>query len=199
MTTPLQISVSSVRMCELIKIAFLRSASSMSSSRNSTRPRVETGGGLVQNQNVRVINKRPAERDTLFHALGKRLEVFLTDARDVRKFFDRLDRLGSLFSLQAIGAGKKIQIFVDGNITVSRQGVGNIADNPARQFRFFANGNAVQQNVARGGFLNGRNNPHRRRLARAIRSDEPKDVAGVKGKRDIVHGHRLAKFLAQIL
>src|SRR5665213_332854 len=144
------------------------------------RARVETGGRFVQNQNVRVINQRAAQADTLLHSFRERLEMFLADAGDVGELLNRLNRLRAFFSTQPVGARKKIQILMDGDVCVRGQSVRHVTDGAAREFRLFADGNAVQQNVAGSRLFNRGDDPHRGGLARAVWADKAEDMAGVE-------------------
>ena len=121
--------------------------------------------------------------------------MFLADAGDVREFFNRLNRLRALLPAQSVGPREKIQIFVDGDVGVRGQRVGHVTDDAAREFRLLADGNAVEQHVAGGGFLDGGNDAHGGGLARAVRADEAENMAGIKRERNVVHGHGLAEFL----
>src|ERR1035437_1712399 len=90
--------------------------------------RVEAGGRFIQNQNIGIINQRAAKADALFHAFGKRLEMFFEDAGDVREFLNRLDGLRAFFAAQPVGARVKIQILMDGDVGMRGQRVRHIAD-----------------------------------------------------------------------
>ena len=124
--------------------------------------------------------------------------MFLANAGNIGEFLDGFHGLRALFPLQTVSPGVEIQIFVDRDVRMRGQGIGHIAHGPAGEFGFLANRNAVEQHVAGSRFLDGGNDPHGGRLARAVRAHKTEDVTGVKRERNIVHGNRLAEFFPQI-
>ena len=80
-----------------------------------------------------------------------------------------------------------------------RQRVRHITHRPAGQFRLLAHGDAVEQHIARGRLLDGGDDAHGGGFARAIGPDKPEDVTGIEREGNIVHGHRPAEFLPQIV
>jgi hypothetical protein len=74
------------------------------------------------------VDQGAGDADAILHALGQGVKVLLTDADEVGELLDTVDYLVARGLGDAVSAGEEIQIFVDGNIPVARQGIGDVAD-----------------------------------------------------------------------
>ena len=63
--------------------------------------RIETGGGLVHDQDLRVVKQRAAETEALGHAFGKLIGKSLCQRHEVGEVHDFLDALAAFFALVA--------------------------------------------------------------------------------------------------
>src|SRR5678810_1267841 len=79
------ISASSVRMCELRRIVLPSAASS----------RIEVGGGLVEDQDLRVVDDRASERHALLQSFRQALDLPIAEIADAHELDHAADRLAA--------------------------------------------------------------------------------------------------------
>src|SRR6266446_1576212 len=151
------------------------------------RARIEVGRGLVQDEQLRIVNNCTAEGDSLLETFGKTFDQPVLEVTDAHEVDDVCDRLAPRGAAQTITARKKIQILSDRCLRVNAGIVRHEAHDAALFVRFIDHREAADarvpmlRQVERGQYA------HRRRLARSVRPDEPEDLAPFDAERDIVH------------
>src|SRR5262245_39899078 len=162
------------------------------------RPRIEPRRRLVHNQRGRIVQQRAGQADALLHSLRQGVERLVADAGQVGELFDAGHHLFAPRPLQSVGAREEIEVLVNGNIAMLRERIGDVADQAPRAFRLFNHRDAVYQRVAGGRLVERRENPHRGRLARAVRADKADHLARRESERDVINRARRAEMLLQI-
>src|SRR5439155_14885702 len=117
----------------------------------------------------------------------------------VGEFLDVLDDLPPVVAVQAVGAGEEVEVFVDRNVAVVGQRVGDVTDEAVGLLRLLDDADAVDVGVAGGGLLEGGEDAHGGGLAGAVGADEAEDLAGGEGERDVAHGAGGAVVLAEVV
>ena len=198
-TAPLQISASSVRMWELMRMALPRSASTRSNSRSSTRARgsspaagsssTSTGGSWTSARArlTRCFMPFDSARRNLSR-MPFRLVNCSTESTTASRFG----------AAQVVRPGEKVEVFVDRHVAVRGQGVGHEADVAAGLLRIVDQRHAVDVRVAVGRIVERGQDAHRRGLAGAVGTDEAEDVAGGELERDVVDRLGLAEVPLQV-
>ena len=150
--------------------------------------RIEVGGRLVENQQLRVVNDGAAECDALLEALRKSLDVSIPEVADAHELDDVLHGLLPCGAAQVVRAREEIEILGHRRIRVDTGVVGHEAGDPADLFRIVDHGIAADARVAALRRIQRRQNPHRRCLAGSVRSDEPEDLTSLDAERHVVYG-----------
>ena len=98
-----------------------------------------------------------------------------------------------------VGGGEEFEVFDDLHVVINTEEVGHVADGAADVL-----GTGVDRVAANGCLAPGRvqergEDPHRRRLARAVRADEAVDVPLLKSQVQPVEGVEVAVHLGQVV
>ena len=125
--------------------------------------------------------------------------MFLADAEKIGEFLDALDHFFPRRRADAVGSREEIQIFMDGDVAMPRQRVGDVTDEAMSLVRFLDDGDVVEKDIAAAGFVERGDDAHGGAFAGAVGSDEADDFAGREGKRDVVHRPRAAIVLFQMV
>src|SRR5579884_20440 len=163
------------------------------------RAGIESGRRFVHDEHGRIMDQGASDADAIFHALGQGVEVFLANTEKVGKFFDAFDHFFARGRADAISSRKEIQIFMNRNIPMAWERVGDVADEAMRLVRLFHHGDAVEIDITAGRFVESGDNAHGRTFAGAIWSDEADDFTGREGKRNIIHRSRAAIVFFQMV
>jgi len=90
--------------------------------------RVQTGGGFVHDQDLRVVEQRAAEAEALGHAFGELVGKPLRQRDEVGEVHDFLDALAAFLAFVTERAGVEVQILEHGHVLVVSEVVGHPAD-----------------------------------------------------------------------
>ena len=163
------------------------------------RAGIQSGGGLVEDEYLRIGHQRAPEADALFHSFGKRAQSFLADGVDVGKFLHAGHGFGALSAAQSVGAREKIKVLVHGGVPIRLQFIGHKTDDLARLFRILHHREIVHKHITGVGLIERGHNAHGGGFTRAIGADEGVDLAGLKLKGNGVYRDCFAKLTPQIL
>ena len=145
---------------------------------------------LVEQQRVRIAEERRGDAEALAHAEG---ELARALARDVVQA-DEVDQLVDALAADAVRLREREQVVVGRPAGVHRPRLEQRAHLVERR-AVVAIVLAVHGHVAAGGRVEPEDEPHRRRLARAIRPEEAGDDAGLDAEGQAVHSPLLAVVL----
>ena len=88
---------------------------------------------------------------------------------------------------QAVGAREEVEVLGDGRVRVDAGVVGHEARDPPHLLRMVHDRVAADARIAALRRVERRQDPHRRRLAGAVRPDEAEHLAALDAERHVVH------------
>ncbi|CRM87630.1 hypothetical protein [Pseudomonas sp. 22 E 5] len=150
---------------------------------------VDAGGGLVENQQIRVVDQRAAQAELLFHTAGQLARRAFCEARKVGGQQQVAHALLAIGFGQAEQRGKETDVFADGQlrIQVAAQTLRHKRDARVQAIAVAAifDGAAKHLKLACLQFLNPGDQPQQTRLARAVRADQPAAGTGRQAEGDV--------------
>ena len=159
---------------------------------------VETRGGLIQYDHLRVADQRLRNADALAIALGKIANQPVFHLGYPRALHGGVHLLSRLRARKAPRAGDKAQIFRGRHVGVQRRNLRQITDALFCFQRLFKDVVPVDRNLAlRGGKAAG-DDVHRGRFARAVRPEKPVYLALLNGEAYVGYGGVRAVSLGQV-
>ena len=158
---------------------------------------VKSDGGLVKDDDGRVSDECLRDAHTLLVTLREVLEHSVVNVRDLNDLADLAEVL-FLVELTVLEVVSKGEVFLDSHIGVKRRLLGEIADQSFCIQRVVEHVNAADLDRARGGGKIAREHIHRGTLARAVGTEESKNLALRNLKADIVHGCKIAVVFHQV-
>ena len=91
-------------------------------------PRVETGGRLVEEQHLRVVDERVGEAEALLHAARQALDVGVALVAEVDEVEQVADHLAPAGGRDAVAAGEEVEVLPDLHVVVDAEDVGHEAE-----------------------------------------------------------------------
>ena len=161
--------------------------------------RVETGGGLVHDQDLRVVEQRAAEADALGHAFGELVGKPLRQRDEIGEVHDLLDALAAFLAFVAERAGVEIQIFEHRHVLVVSEVVGHPADEFSHFRRVVDHVDAADFGRAERRIVQGGEDAHGGGFPRAVGPDEATDRAVGNLEGDAVDGLEIAEVAVEIV
>ena len=157
--------------------------------------RVEAGRRLVEDEDVGVVNQRLGEPDALLVAFRQLAAQAVRHVVDAGALHHCLDALAPLAARHPLDLGDELEIFDDAHVGVERRRLRQIAGAAFGLDRLVEDVEPGDDGVAfRGRHVAGQD-PHRRRLAGAVRSEEAEDLPALDAKAHVVHrGHPAVAF-----
>ena len=149
--------------------------------------RVEAGGGLVQQQDLGVVDQRAGDRQPALHAAGQRFDLRLRAVGELGELEQLLDLRTQRRAGQPEVAAVDVEILTHGHLEVERVQLRDDAQ-PGADLRALCRRIHAQDAQAAGG--DGRDAPdhaHRRGLAGAVRPEESERLARLDLDVDGVH------------
>ncbi len=143
------------------------------------RPWVEARSRLIEQEHLGVVDERVGEAQPLLHAAGEAQDVGVALVREVDQLEEVADHPLALGGAEAVAATEEVEVLPDLHVVVDPERVRHVAEDAPNRHRVPANRLAGDQRVARGGDEERRQHAQHRRLAGAVRADEPEDLAGV--------------------
>ena len=161
--------------------------------------RIETVGGLVEDENVGIVYERLREAGAVLVPLGERVYRLVQHVFEEAQLDCAIHRPAARVAAQAAELGREMKEAVHGHVGITGRVLRQIADQALR-------GNRVLEHIvaADGDRAGGRGNEadhhaHGGRLAGAVRAEESQDFAAFHRERHIVDGDLGAERLGEVL
>ncbi|GMA24854.1 hypothetical protein GCM10025864_26130 [Luteimicrobium album] len=158
--------------------------------------RVETRERLVEHEDLRVVGERRGELDALLVAQRQLLHLVRAAVRDAQDLRPALHRVPGLGRRLAVQAGQVDELLVDAHARVQAALLRHVAD-PAPHLE--VDGLPVPPHLTRVGSEDAQGDPHGRRLAGAVGTDEPEDLPRRDVERHVAQGADRAVRLVEVV
>ena len=155
-------------------------------------PRVEAGRGLVEQQDLGIVQQHPGDREPLLHAPAQAVDLAFGLVDEVGQVEHVLHDGPSGGAVDAVAAREELQVLTDEHVVVGAHEVRHVADDRPDQVVLVADGLAVDAGLAPAGLEQRRENLDRRGLARAVGADEAEALALLDGEVQVVQRHEVA-------
>ena len=157
------------------------------------RHRVEARGGLVEKKYSRLVHQPPRDFEPPPHAAGQVLDGLVRPLGEL----DRLERLPDnahpAFPRHAVELGENQYILPGAQVEIGRHRLGNHPNRLAHFAREAPHVEAVDPRRARGGHEQRGQHADQRRLAGAVRPEQPENLPVLDLESDAVDGREFAK------
>ena len=155
---------------------------------------VEPVGRLVEDQHARIAEQRGGDAEALAHAEGELARPLAGGRLEP----DHRDHLIDAAAGDVVGLGQHPQVRPGRASRMDRLRLQQRADLAQRPPQVVV-GTAVHGDLPPGWVVQAHDHPHRRRLARAVRSEEPGDDPWPDGEGQVIDGRLLPVALGQVL
>jgi hypothetical protein len=160
---------------------------------------VEARGGLVEQEDLRVVEQDPGQAEPLGHPAREAGDQRIALVGQVDQLEHLLADLLPRRALDPVGGGEEFEVLDHLHVVVDAEEVGHVADRPADVL-----GRGVDRVAADGRLAPGRvqergEDAHGRRLARAVGADEAVDVPLLQAQVEAVQGVQVAVHLRQVV
>ena len=159
--------------------------------------RVETGGGLVEDEDLGVVDEGLRDADTLFEAARQRPDFLVLFRRESGAFHDLIHAFPFLFQLE--DSGNKLQELTHIHVVVERVGLGEVADNLMQFLGIFPDVETADSDIALRGRDQSGDDLHHGGLAGAVRPQKTDNLSFFRFKTDLVEGVLLPKNLGDVV
>ena len=149
--------------------------------------RIEAAGGLVEDQQVGIVDQRLGQADALLHALGVGLDGALAGVFQLDQLEQLVNAAVRLGARDAEDARVEAEQFLGGEELVVVGQLGQVADALAGDG--LAHVHAEQEGGAAGGVDEAQQHVHGGGLAGAVGAEKAKDFAGADAQVEVVDGH----------
>ena len=159
--------------------------------------RIQSAGGFIQNQNLRLVQHRLRQTDALPVAareLGNPLTGYLLQAAQLD---DRRNALAPAREAHPAGLAEKLQQVIRGHVQIQRPILGQVADFLSRGQAVLGDVDARHAHVTFAGREKSGEDLQNRRFARPVGTQHGHDFAGAHGERHVPDGDKLAVVLRQ--
>ena len=160
---------------------------------------IEAGGGLVEDEHIGVVNERLREADALPVAFRQLRALSIGHVGDARAFHHGLHALFALGDRDIFYLRDERQVFDDAHVRIERRRFGKIPGAALRLDRLIEHVEARDDGFAVRGRHIARQNPHRRRLAGAVRAEEAENLAALDSEADVVDRRHFAVAFREVL
>ena len=147
---------------------------------------IKAAGGLVQNQNLRLVQQRLSNAHTALHAAGQFGDLLATNMGKGQLFQQFVDFPLAILRRQPFQNGNVFQIILNGELGIEPEFLGQVPKDipvPLPQGR---NGNTVIGDLPGGGLHDSGKHPHQRGFSRAVGTQQSPDAGG-KLQGNVVH------------
>lgn len=148
--------------------------------------RIETVGGLIENQDLGVVQQRLREASAMTVALGKRIDRLMSDRAQKAGVDGAFDCLFFRQPGQIADIGAEFQETDDRHVIVERRRLGEVADFILREEWLINDRVTTDLRIARAGRDKAGDHAHRGRLPGAVGSKETEHFAGFDREREII-------------
>src|SRR5262249_50934755 len=161
--------------------------------------RIETGSRLVENRDLRAFHQNFGEAEPLAHAARERADAVFGSLREA----NARERVGDPFFALAFSetdqTRRVAEVIDGGHLIVEADGVGHVADPTLDRKRLARGVEAEHAHVAAGNVGKPQQHQDRRRLAGAVRPEQPEDLTATDGEGDVIDSEGVAVSLGQTL
>src|SRR5690606_4157256 len=91
-------------------------------------PGIEAGGGLVEDQDLGIVDEAAGKAEALTHAAGEALDEVVALARQARELDDVVDHAVPLGGGDAVGRREELEVLADEHVAVGPAVVGHVPD-----------------------------------------------------------------------
>lgn len=159
--------------------------------------RVEAVGGLVEQQDRRVVEDGRRETHATTEALGKRVQRLAAHAAQLQPLGGEREALLPVRSREAAHVGNEAEEVRDLHLAIARRAFGQVTEGATRRQPMGDDVMAGHAHAARVGSEEAGDHLHRRRLACAIRPQEGHDLARLHGEPEVLDGRQRREALGQ--
>src|SRR5579859_2136498 len=160
--------------------------------------RIETIGGFVQDQHLRIVDDGLGQAHPPPEALRQRLDHLVDDGQEPQAFDHDVAPLPPLGAGEAADVGDEIQEFTDRHFTVTGRALGQIAHAGFGGHRFALYVVTAHRDFAGGGRDESGDHAHGGRLPGAVGAEKSKYLARLHGEGQVVHGELVAIAFGEI-
>ena len=162
-----------------------------------TRLRIEAGGGLVEQQQLGLVDERACDREPALHATRQRVDLRVAPVGQLHEIEQLLGALLDERTRQVEVAAVDEQVVPDGELGVVVVLLRDHADAAADRRAGVLRVEAEHPELAGRDRRHASDHPHRRALARAVRTEEPERFARLDREVDAVDRDERSEFLGQ--
>ena len=142
---------------------------------------IETGGGLVDDEELRIVEERLRDADALAHAAGIAAERALGDVSEIYEREEFRDAPAGSGGGDAFHGGEIVEEFDGAKIGVDAEVLRKVAEDGAKSVGIASNVGVVPEDAAGGGLRDGGEDAHESGFAGTVRAEEAEN-AGLQGK-----------------
>jgi hypothetical protein len=139
--------------------------------------RVEAGGRLVEEEDLRLVHQAAGDLDAAPHAAGEIHHLFVAPLGEVHGFEQLVDQLLALRARHAVELREDDQVLFDAQLGVARHRLRDHADGAAHAVGLLGDVESADAGHAAGRRQQRRQHADQRRLAGAVRSEQAEDFA----------------------
>ena len=159
--------------------------------------RVQPGGGLVEDQDLGLVDERAGDRQAALQAAGQRVDLVPGPVRELDEIKQRVGPLPDEAAGQAEVPAVDEQVLPDGQLDVEGVLLRDHAEPGPHRGVIVYRVAAENGQLPAGRRRDAADHPHRRGLARAVRPQEAERLAAVEVEIDPVHRHEIPEPLGQ--
>ena len=139
--------------------------------------RIESVGGFVENQHLRIVNQRLRQADAAPETLRQGLDDLVDHRAQAQPVDDDVAALAPQLTAQPAHVGDEVQKFADGHLTVARRPFRQIAHASLRRDRSALDVVPADRHLTLGGRNEAGDHPHGRGLAGAVGAQEAEHLS----------------------
>ncbi|GDX91751.1 hypothetical protein LBMAG46_17580 [Planctomycetia bacterium] len=159
---------------------------------------VQSAGGLIQQQHLRVVQQCAGQSDALSLSAGQFVDHGIAFEGHIDKFKFFFNDFAPSLGNDAIGGGEEFEVFHDGHIVVDAEEVGHEADQSADFFLVCVDGFSADVGFTVIGREECGDHPHGGGFARPVGSDETKHVTFLQSECDVIGGDEAAVAFCEV-
>ena len=164
----------------------------------AARDRIDAGGRLIEQQNLRRMYERAGQPELLLHAAGQLPGAALAERRHARSLKEARRALVSRAPVDAEQVGEEFDVLVDREILVKPEALGHVADVRSRQLGVGDDIDSFDRDRTLVRRHHRRQQAHDCRFSGAVRADEAEDFALGAVQTQSAHRRHAAEALGQV-
>ena len=155
-------------------------------------PGIHAGGGLIQDQQMRVVDQGVGQAQALLHATGQRVHIGVTLVSKLDQFQQLTGHAAAHVPVQTVAPGIEVQVLPDLQVPVHAEEVRHVSDQPPCLCRLPENGYAVHDGGTGNGPQERGQDPHGGGLSGAVGADKAVELSVPDGHAQVIQGHVLS-------